>query len=293
MSENNNNHAELLLREVLNEALLRDLFLFIILYIFLLAQGWNSLLLLLYPIISFSFSLFFRIIGTNKKRLKSNSNLIYYNPMGIENKNANRLFFVSLLQLILLFWIGAESIYHPQLIEDFSLYFNITYFLIYSFGFFWIFIGIWNNCKIILDLNDLEEKNLEKENLVISELKFKRIELISYLNIIVFILLNLINAIFILINDLGINVSFTEILPGTGIEDSEPLYLPFTVLIFLIASPLMTGILIKIIYYEVSSLSELEIKSRIKNLPSEIQTQIIENLKSINRKSVDDEFVEK
>lgn len=286
MSENNTNHIELLLREVLNEALLRDLFLFIILYIFILAQGWGSLLLLLYPIISFSFALFFRIIGTNKKRLIDDNNLVYYNPMGIENKNANRLVFVSQLQLILLFWIGAESIYHPQLIDDFSLYFNIAYFLIYSFGFFWIFIGIWSNCKIVVDLNELEETNLEEKKQVISELKFNRIKFISYLNIFVFVLLNLINAIFILLIDLGINISFTEILPGTGIEDSEPLYLPYSVLLILISFPLIAGILTKVVYDEVSCLSKAEVISKINSLPAEIQTQIIENLKSINRKSL-------
>ena len=215
-----------------------------------------------------------------------NNRLIYYNPIGIESKNANRLIFISLLQSILLFWIGAESIYHPQLIDDFSLYFNIVYFLIYSFGFFWIFLGIWNDCKIVIDLSNFEVNNLEVKKIIISELKFNKIRLISYFNIIVFILLNLINVILILFNLLGINMNITEILPGTGIEDSEPLYVPYTVLIIMIAFPLLTIIFLKIIYDEVSFFSEIEIKSEISNLPLELQTQIIENLKHINKKSL-------
>ena len=286
MSEDNSNQTVLLLREVLNEGLLRDMFLFVILYIFILIQEWDNLLLLLFPIISFSFALFFRVIGTNKKRLKGENSLVYYNPLGVENKNANRLIFVSLLQSILLFWFGAESIYHPQLIDDFSLYFNIMYFLIYSFGFFWIFLGIWNDCKIIIDLNNFKDNNLEAKKIIISELKFKKIKLISYLNILFFLVLNLINLILILTNISGITLSFTVSLPGTGIEGSEPLNVPYSVLIVMISFPLITSIFLKIIYDEVSFFSEIEIKSKISSLPLELQTQIIENLKFINKKSI-------
>ncbi|TFG13165.1 MAG: hypothetical protein EU531_09985, partial [Promethearchaeota archaeon] len=189
MSENNTNQSELLLREILNEALVRDSFLFIILYLFILAQGWDNLLLLLFPIISISFALFFRVIGTNKKKILYKKQLIFYNPLGAENKNADRLIFIALLQLILLFWIGAESIYHPQLVNDFGLYFNLIYFLIYSFGFFWIFLGIWDYCKIVIDLSeidlsDFKQTSAEYKRVVISELKLGKIELISYLNIV-------------------------------------------------------------------------------------------------------------
>jgi len=286
MSENISNQTELLLREVLNETLLRDIFLFIFLYIFILVQGWDNLFLLLFPIISFSFALFFRVIGTNKKRLMDNNSLVFYNPIGIESKNADRLVFISLLQLILLFWIGAESIYHPQLIDEFGLYFNIAYFLIYSFGFYWIFIGIWNDCKIIIDLSNFEENNFENKKLIVSELKFNKIKLISHLNIIVFLLLNIINFVFILFNILGFSLNFSQTLPGTGIEDSEPLYLPYIVLIIMIAFPLITSIFLRIIYNEVSFFSEIELETKISSLPLELQNQIIENLKIINKKSI-------
>jgi len=291
MSENNTNQSELLLREILNDALVRDLFLFIILYLFILAQGWDNLLLLLFPIISFSFALFFRVIGTNKKKILYNKHLIFYNPLGAENKNADRLVFVALLQLILLFWIGAESIYHPQLVNDFGLYFNLTYFLIYSFGFFWIFLGIWDYCRIVIDLSeidlrDFKQTSAEYKRVVISELKLGKIELISYLNIVLFLVLNLFNIIFILIDLLGISIGFFGNLPGSGIEESEALYLPFSVFIILITFPLTTVIFLQVIYKEVNSFSEIDFNTKISRLPVEIQTQVIKNLKNVNKKFI-------
>ncbi|GAH83973.1 unnamed protein product [marine sediment metagenome] len=76
MSENNSDEKYLLLRELLNETLLRDIIIFIILYLFVLAQSWENLFLLLFPIITFAYSVFFRIINTNKWRTTSNSTLI-------------------------------------------------------------------------------------------------------------------------------------------------------------------------------------------------------------------------
>ncbi|TFF86723.1 MAG: hypothetical protein EU517_00125 [Promethearchaeota archaeon] len=292
MSDNNSNSPDLLLREILTEAILRDVILFTLFYIFLLTQGWDNLLLLIFPIVTMSFAVFFRIIGTNKKRLTGYRSGFIYNPLGAENRNADRLAFVSILQLILLFWIGAESIYHPQLISDFAFYFNISYFLIYSFGFFWIFLGIWNYCKVILDLSKFERNTLKEKQIVISELNFKQIKTISYANIVIFLVLNLLNVILVLIMFLGFNITFPHNLPGTGIEDSMPLFIPYTTLILLVTFPLVALIFLKIMFKNINNLSAIEFKAKISDLPDEIQTQITKNLKIINRKMFDVSFNE-
>ena len=284
MSENNSDQTKLLLREVLNETILRDFLLFILLYLFILAQNWNNLLLLLFPIIIFSFALFFRIIGTNKKKLMDAENLISYNPIGVENRIADRLVFISLLILILLFWIGAESLYHPQLVDEFGLYFNLIYFLLYSFGFFWIFYGIWDNCKIIANLSGLENNNQENKRLLIVELGFNKIKLISYLNISIFIVLNLINTILTIFIFSGAEIGFPSNLPGTGLEDSQPLILSYSVWIILIAFPIVSIYFLISIYRDINNLSETEFKSKIDSLPNEIQEKIINNLKAIRQK---------
>ncbi len=284
MSEKNSDQPELLLREVLNETILRDVLLFILLYLFMLAQNWDNLLLLLFPIITFCFALFFRIIGTNKHRLIDEQNLISYNPLGAEKKNADRLIFISLLELILLFWIGAESLYHPQLVDDFGFYFSLIYFMLYSFGFFWIFFGIWNNCKIITNLNGLENNESGYKKLLISELGFNKIKLISYLNILIFIAFNLINTILTILVFFGAEIGFPSNLPGSGIEDSQPLFLSYSVWIMLIAFPIASIFYLISIYRDVNSFSEIELKSKINSLPKEIQEKIINSLKAINQK---------
>ena len=284
MSENNSDHPGLLLREVLNETILRDLLLFILLYLFILAQNWDNLLLPLFPIITFSFALVFRIIGTNKHRLIDNEKLISYNPLGAENKNADRLVFISLLELILLFWIGSESLYHPQLVNDFGFYFSLIYFMLYSFGFFWIFFGIWNNCKIITNLNSLENNEIGYKKLLISELGFNKIKLISHLNISIFIAFNLINTVLIILVFFGVEIGFFSNLPGTGIEDSQPLFLSYSVWVILIAFPIASIFFLISIYRDVNSFSEIEFKSKINSLPKEIQEKVIKSLRSINQK---------
>ena len=148
MSEENSDQNYLLLREIINESLLRDVFLFTLFFLLVLSQSWQNIFLLLFPIITFAFSLFFKIISTNKWRTKFEKSSIIYNPLGLEKKHANRLNFSALVQLVLLFWIGAESLYHPQLIDLYSNFFLIFYCFIYTFGFFWIFIDIWKYSKI-------------------------------------------------------------------------------------------------------------------------------------------------
>ncbi|MHA1487972.1 MAG: hypothetical protein ACTSSC_12490, partial [Promethearchaeota archaeon] len=63
MSNKNTKQEFLLLRELLSESLLRDLILFVIFYLFILAQSWKNIFLLLFPVITYAFSLFFRLIN--------------------------------------------------------------------------------------------------------------------------------------------------------------------------------------------------------------------------------------
>jgi len=153
MSEKNTDQEFLLLRELLNESLLRDLIIFVIFFLFILAQSWKNIFLLLFPVITYTFSLFFRLINANKWRLSIFDKTITYNPLGLEKKHANRLIFTALLQLILLFWIGGESYYHPQLIQTYDIFFNILFNFIYTFGFYWILIDIWKYAKITIKIS--------------------------------------------------------------------------------------------------------------------------------------------
>jgi len=291
MSENNSDENYLVLRELLNETFFRDLFVFIILYLFVLAQSWENLFLLLFPIITFAYSVFFRIINTNKWRTTSNSTPITYNPIGLEKKHANRLFFTAILQLILLFWIGAESYYHPQLIQSYDLFFNIIFNFLYTFGFYWILIDVWNYSKIIIWLknnklsteaqnNTLLQKDLEK---VISHLKLKSFKIISIINLSTFIFLNILNIGFTLFID-NTFLRFSYYLPGTGIEGSQPLNISIIPFLIVIISPLVVSFLLIIIYKDLNNINHIDFENFLKKLPEENRNNIIKNLTKINKK---------
>ena len=291
MSEKNSDENYLLLRELLNETLLRDIITFIILYLFILAQSWENLFLLLFPIITFAYSVFFRIINTNKWRTTSNNTPITYNPIGLEKKHANRLFFTAILLLILLFWIGAESYYHPQLIQSYDLFFNIIFNFLYTFGFYWILIDVWNYSKIVIRLknnklstqaqnNTLLKSDLDK---VISHLKLKSFKIVSIINLSTFIFLNILNISFTLFIDSAVS-RFSYYLPGTGIEGSLPLNISIISLLIVIISPLVASFLLIFIYKDLNNIDHANFENLLKELPEENRKNIIENLTKINVK---------
>ncbi|MFW9940878.1 MAG: hypothetical protein ACFFFT_07545, partial [Candidatus Thorarchaeota archaeon] len=123
MSEDNNNFY-LSIKDLINESLVRDLIIFGFLFLLVITQIWDNISLLLYPLITFAFSILFRIVNTNKWRTEFDERPIIYNPIGLEKLHANRLFFSALFQLILIFWIGAESLYNPHIVDKYFSYFN-------------------------------------------------------------------------------------------------------------------------------------------------------------------------
>ena len=288
MSENNPKEDFLKVRELLNETLLRDVFLFVFLYLFVLAQSWTNIFLLLFPIITLGFSLFFRILSSNKYRifLELEGKIITYNPLGLEKKHANRLNFTSMLQSILIFWIGAESYYHPQLIETYSLFFNLVFTFFFTFGFYWILIDVWKYAKITIRLKKNEADR------VISHLNIKRFNWITIINLITFLLLNVLNVIFVLLTDNNILSGFLYKLPGTGIENSSPLKISVLPFIIIWISPTIACVLLFFIYKDLNKILPADIVNFFKESPEEIRKQLIENFAKINSKFKQDLDIE-
>ncbi|MFW9936415.1 MAG: hypothetical protein ACFFD5_02120 [Candidatus Thorarchaeota archaeon] len=272
MKEKNTENNYLLIRDLINESIIRDTIVFTLIFLLILSQSWDNLFLLLFPIITFGFSIFFRIISTNKWRIKSEEINIEYNPLGSEKKNANRLYACSLMQLILLFWIGAESLYHPQLIASYSIYFVILFCFIYSFCYFWIFIDIWKYSKLRIEIN------------TISFLNFNLFKLISLVNSLIFILLNGFNILFALFESINLGPRIVYYLPGTGIEGSAPINLPITLFIVFVLSPSITILFLIKIYNKINDFNKFELNKVLESLPISYQTQIITSLKNLNKK---------
>lgn len=282
MSENN----YLSLKDILNEGLVRDLIIFVFLYVLVISQEWSNWLLPIFPLVSFAFSLFFKVIASNKWRTEFNPNVLIYNPLGSEKKNADRLLFCSLLQLILLFWIGAESFYHPQLIDNYALFFLSVFCFLYTFGFFWLFTDIWRHARTQVIFNDLkyEEAKLNQKNLdkVLANLKIKRFKLISIVNLIIFLTLNALNILLVLLQSLLPAFAFDYPLPGTGIEDSAPIQLHYLIYVILIASPALAIMFLALAYRDISAFNESKLTEILAGLPRQIQIKITENLKTLN-----------
>ncbi len=281
MREKNTKQEFLLLRELLNESLLRDLIIFVIFYLFILAQSWKNIFLLLFPLITYTFSLFFRLINANKWRLSIFDNAITYNPLGLERKHANRLIFTTVLQLILLFWIGAESYYHPQLIQTYGVFFNIIFNFIYTFGFYWVLIDIWKYSKITIETKSNIEINSE---ILVNKLDLKNFKLIYLINLGTFVLLNILNIVIVTLTEINGFLGIMYILPGTGIESSLPLKISLSSLLIVVISPLVAILLFYLIYKNISSINPSELIEKLQLLPESKQNNIIETLKNINHK---------
>jgi len=292
MSEDNIKEFFLPIRDLIRESLIRDVIIFTFIFILINTQGWDGIYLILFPLITFGFSLFFRIINTNKWRTEFENSLIIYNPLGLESKHANRLFFSALFQLILIFWIGAESLYHPHLVEGYFLYFSLLFFFLFSFGFFWIFIDLWkySRIEIISDEKFNKDSLIHKSNHsinsknLLSFLSVKTFRIISIVNFLGFIVLNIVNLLFTILILNNPSLGIPLILPGTGNMGSEPLKISALFHVLLIISPLLTTVSLILNYREVNKFNRENLDKIIKTFPPNIQIQIIENLKGLNEK---------
>lgn len=274
MSEEKKDNVFLSLKNLINESLIRDISLFTFLFVLVLSQVWDTIILLLFPLITFALSLFFRIISVNKWRVEFENSRIIYNPLGSERKHANRLFFSAMFQLMIIFWLGAESLYNTHLIGAYFIYFNLLFGFVFSFGFFWIFIDLWKYSHIQIIPNN-EDHDLKG---IISFLKVENFRNIALLNLSVFISLNLINVVFVFLINQNIVAGIPLSLPGTSIITSSFLY------VMLIFSPVLTIISLILNYRDVNNISRDQLDKVLIPYSTDIRINIIENLKALNKK---------
>jgi len=289
MDEKNNYYLHI--KDLISESLIRDLVLFTFLFLLVLNQNWENILLLLFPLITFTFSLFFRILSKSKRSSSSNQCIIY-NPLGLEKKNANRLFFSATLQLILVFWLGAESLLNSHMVHDYYFYFIVFLTFIYSFGFFWIFIDMWNYTKIEIITTSQDESIIqqyeiefsEELNNIIAFLDLKYFKQISIINILVLLIVNLINVISMVLVGINPALGFQLNLPGSGDITLNPLIISYVFFSFLIISPLLTITLLVLNNTQISNFNLEKFNEIITPLPRNLQIKIVESLKATNTK---------
>jgi hypothetical protein len=286
MSEDNNNFY-LSIKDLFNESLVRDLIIFSFLFLLVITQVWDNISLLLYPLITFAFSIFFRIVNTNKWRTEFDERPIIYNPIGLEKLHANRLFFSALFQLILIFWIGAESLYNPHIVDKYFSYFNWLFIFLYTFGFLWIFVDLWKYSKVEIKLHNFEKENSKTYDSIVSFLKIKNFKLIVLTNLILFVILNILNSILIFTLEQDSPLIFQLNLPGTGSSGSDPMNISSLTYFILLFSPLFSAISLILTYRDVSNVNIEELNKILSSLPKNIQIIIIEHLKALDIKLKD------
>jgi hypothetical protein len=279
------------LRSFLSEKIVRNLVLFSFLFLLTIGQGWDNIFLFLFPLITFAFSLVFSIIAQNKYLTQFSQSYIHYNPLGAEIKHANRLNFCALLQLIVLFWYGSESLYHPQLVDNYYLYFMILFIFLYTLGFYWIFIDLWKYSRIEIVLHDIDfstevwesEEMTEKLEYLLSYLNLREFKTFSALSFLTFFVCNIVNLVFSFLIQFDIIGGYSYNLPGTGIENSEPINVSLILILILIVSPLVALLLFLKSYRTINALDQKRFHELLTPLPKNVQVKIIENLKVLHK----------
>jgi hypothetical protein len=274
-------------KDLISESLARDLILFSLLYIILIAQVWDDVFLLLFPLTTFCFAFFFKILDILKHKNQIESSHIVYNPLGSEKIISNRLNFCALLQVILLFWFGAESLYHPQLIDNYYLYFIYLLVFLYTFGFFWIFIDIgkYSMIKIVSEENISvnSEKKAEDIGHIISLLKMKNFKIFYFINLLVFITLNLLNIIFVYLTYNKTMLGIQYNLPGTGIENSNPIMLSYFIYCVFALPPSIATIFFIENFKIINTIDQKKLDEIVIKLPENIRKKVMNNLLILNK----------
>ncbi len=287
-----NDQEKLSWRKLLSESLMRELILFFFLFILTVSQYWDNIFLFIFPLITFGYYLFFKILSIIKWRIKFSEDLIIYSPLGVEKRHANRFFFASLFNQILLFWIGAESLYHPQLIADYSNYFIIIFIFIYTLSFFWIFIDIWKYGKIQIILPEeksdlyLFDRKSSQSGLqqIIGNFKLKTLKLISIGGFVIFFSANIFNIILVYLNNQNLLVGFILNYPGTGLLNSKGLGLSYLIILILLVPPIFDCSSFLLIYKDIINIDKEKFNSILSSLPKNLQVHIKQNIISINKK---------
>lgn len=251
-------------------------------YVLILSQNWVSLSLILCPVISFGFALFFQIISNNKKITELKKSSIVFSPIGEERTNSNILVICSYLNLALVFIMGLDSFVHPQLIDNYFLLFLTVIVFIYGFGFFFLIIRVLSTGKVLMTPNeksDLINKDpLNNPERVISFVKVGAFKKISIINLAIFAstLALTLSLSYLTFDDILPGLSFYH--PGTGLEASQPVSISIMLYIDIMVSPIVSCWLLYSTYHKVATISDASVERTTKDLSKDLKKKIEHDL---------------
>ncbi|MDX1799252.1 MAG: hypothetical protein R3255_11435, partial [Candidatus Lokiarchaeia archaeon] len=235
-------------------------------------------------LITFAFSLFFRILSSGKLKTEFTNSIIIYNPLGLEKKSANRLFYCTLFQLILIFWIGSESLYDSHIVQNYYSFFLGFLVFLYTFSFFWIFTDSWKYTKIEI-IDELSKDNSISlpsgdEKKILTYLSLQNIKFVAYITFLIFISINILNILMLFITNYT-NIGMQVILPG-----SQILTISYLLFGFLFISPSIAVFILIKNYKIINKINKKKLENILESLPRNVQIKITENLKALKIKKI-------
>ena len=282
-----------------NESMIRSLVVFLVLYAFILLQGWTSLWIPIMPLITFSFYLFAKSIAVSKENEVSKKTGLRYNPIGDETKVSNRLFFCCILEGLLVLVLGAESLHVPQLIDDYMILYVTGAVIIYIFSLYYVFHDImyYASISVMVKKNipdsDAELLNIDEIADLDSNIREggenKKQKFISYLGIdqfsrlysiirLSFLVLLLFWIAMIFLTWFGILPGLQIALPGSDLMEGSLLTMPYAYILVLIAVPFLLIYGFKTVYQSVIKFDEVRLKMILSDFEELDRKKIIQLL---------------
>jgi len=256
-----------------------------------LVQNWVDPILIICPIVSFGFALFFQIIESNKHNTEIKDSFIYYEPIGEEGKNSNVLSIFSYLQIFLIFIMGLDSLLHPQLIDNFFLFFLIPLFFSYELGFFLLLLRVMNNSKIKIDLENINSQlendlnNNDEKNLMegmLSFLSVKSFKKYSLYNLALFFLSLIFTMAFSFLTFFDLTPGIPFYLPGTGIEGSNPVNISWMLYVGIFTPPIYTIWFLFQIFKKIVNFSNESLNNIKKNIIDDSKKSVLLKILNLN-----------
>ncbi|MHA1339575.1 MAG: hypothetical protein ACTSRZ_05340 [Promethearchaeota archaeon] len=162
-----------------DESFVQSFVIMIFMFLLIIFEIWDDYTLILFPLVTFGLFLYVETLRTLNREINSKQKILKVQPFGDYNVMSNRIKFCLYMQLIIVLFIGAESLYHPQLIDNHFIFYVITLGVLYIFGAYYPFynLGLFSKIELATDIFfsqpiDLNLESLEGENAnILSEIE--------------------------------------------------------------------------------------------------------------------------
>ncbi|MBD3350611.1 MAG: hypothetical protein GF364_03900 [Candidatus Lokiarchaeota archaeon] len=249
-----------------DSSFLREIIVFVAFYIFILLQKWDSLVFISIPLISFGFLCFFNVLRILGTLSEFKDKVVKYRPFGNLKVISDRIYFCMSLELIIVFVIGAESLYHPQLIDNHFVFYVLILISIYIFTMYYVLhdIGMYSKLELLINEAEIVE-DTNKHHQTGDDISSKA-KLLSYLKLdqfrrfykfitLSFIIIESIWVLFWILSYFDL-LNITLSLPGSSLMEGSPISTSFVIYVII---GLIPSIIVYFLYNNYSIIKRIQI----------------------------------